>query len=60
MKDLAQETGLPMDSAELFELATRPGSPLDEPLFDPVSFFTGLSPTGFLPFVNWLPLGGGV
>ncbi len=60
MKDLAQETGLAIDSAELFELATRPGNPLEEPLFDPVSFFTGLSPTGFLPFVNWLPLGGGV
>jgi hypothetical protein len=59
MKELSQESGLAIDSGELFELATRPADPLEVPVFDPVSFFTGLSPTGFLPFVNWLPLGGG-
>jgi hypothetical protein len=59
MRELAEETGLPIDSSELFSLATRPAHPLEMPVFDPVSFFTGTGSSGFLPFTNWLPLGAG-
>jgi len=59
MLHMAKETGLEVDSSELFDRATRPGSPLDVPIFDPVSWFTGTNATGFIPFVNWLPMGGG-
>ncbi|GAA3634907.1 hypothetical protein [Microlunatus ginsengisoli] len=59
MAELASQTGDAVDSAELFHRATRPDHPLEVPVFDPVSWFTSTNATGFLPFTNWLPMGGG-
>lgn len=57
--ELAAEMGEQPDSGAVFARATDPQDPLEVPLFDPVSWFTSTASVGFLPFVDWLPMGGG-